>query len=216
MPRAAKTSAGVLLALAAIGSISSLIRIAYIPGLKSGPHFFSEALDIDVWSVIEPGIGITAASLATLRPLFRFMRETTRNIKSFSSSTNRRSSNRGSGSVLGRKSSSASGMRGFVRQQEHDPERAIRFELVEIGSGQQLQKSRELRYNLDKETMLDDQSSILPVLRLGQACSPPSLNRYSSSGDDSFARTMPPDQAYIQDGKVIIERPCIMAYSGSD
>jgi len=33
--------------------------------------FFDAALNIGIWSNIEPGLGIIAASLATLRPLFR-------------------------------------------------------------------------------------------------------------------------------------------------
>lgn len=71
MPMAAKISAGGILALGGVGAIISLVRLKYIGGLAPGPDFFVNAIDISIWSVIEPGIGITAASLATLRPLFR-------------------------------------------------------------------------------------------------------------------------------------------------
>ena len=73
MPRSAKISAGLLLSLGAVGSIISLVRIAYIPGLKTGPAFFTNAIDIGVFSLIEPAIGLNAACLATLRPLFKNM-----------------------------------------------------------------------------------------------------------------------------------------------
>lgn len=73
MPRSAKISAGLLLSLGAVGSIISLVRIAYIPGLKTGPAFFTDAIDIGVFSLIEPAIGLNAACLATLRPLFKNM-----------------------------------------------------------------------------------------------------------------------------------------------
>ena len=69
--RAAKISAGFVLVLGSIGSICSAIRLAFLRGLRPGPHFFWTAVDIAVWSVAEPVIGIIAASLATLRPLFR-------------------------------------------------------------------------------------------------------------------------------------------------
>jgi len=73
MPRSAKISAGLLLSLGAVGSIISLVRIAYIPGLKTGPAFFTNAINIGVFSLIEPAIGLNAACLATLRPLFKNM-----------------------------------------------------------------------------------------------------------------------------------------------
>lgn len=71
MPLPAKISAGCILALGGIGAVISLVRMKYIGGLAPGPDFFINAIDISLWSITEPGIGITAASLATLRPLFR-------------------------------------------------------------------------------------------------------------------------------------------------
>jgi hypothetical protein len=89
MPRSVKISAGFLLSLGAIGSISSLIRLVYVPGLKNGPNFFSNAINIGIWSIAEPGFGILAACLATLRPLFRFMVEKARSIHSTGNSSSR-------------------------------------------------------------------------------------------------------------------------------
>jgi len=68
------------------GSIATLIRIKYIHQLAatsdflcmSPPHHLLAFLtmpvvttNIAMWSTVEPGIGIIAASIATYRPLFR-------------------------------------------------------------------------------------------------------------------------------------------------
>ncbi|KAM0713434.1 hypothetical protein Q7P37_010396 [Cladosporium fusiforme] len=69
MPRPAKISAGMILLLGCIGSAVSIVRLTYIHGLLLSDRFFEVGVDITIWSVIETGICITAASLATLRPL---------------------------------------------------------------------------------------------------------------------------------------------------
>jgi hypothetical protein len=54
------------------GSIASLIRLKYIPRLtKTSINFYSDSIDLAVWSGIELTLGICAGSLATLRPLLR-------------------------------------------------------------------------------------------------------------------------------------------------
>lgn len=70
MPQITKIWAGVLLALGAIGSIASLVRIAYVPGLDPTADFFKTSGHLEIWSVVENGLGIAAVCLATLRPLF--------------------------------------------------------------------------------------------------------------------------------------------------
>lgn len=79
MPKVTKIWACVLLALGAIGSVASLVRLKYIGGLVPGPEFFKTSNALAVWSVIEPGLGITAVSLATLRPMFKRCLESARN-----------------------------------------------------------------------------------------------------------------------------------------
>jgi hypothetical protein len=79
MPRSAKILAGFLLSLGAVGSIISLVRIIYIPGLKTGPTFFDNAINIGVFSLIEPALGLNATCLATLRPLFKDLASKVRN-----------------------------------------------------------------------------------------------------------------------------------------
>lgn len=79
-----------ILAFAAIGSTATLIRMPYIKGFKATHDFLctrpippplspatpltipaDESTDIAIWSTIEPGIGMTAACIATLRPLLQ-------------------------------------------------------------------------------------------------------------------------------------------------
>jgi hypothetical protein len=56
------------------GSIASIIRMIYLDSITvpSG-SFFKNNSKLAVWSTVEPGIGITVASLATLRRLFQII-----------------------------------------------------------------------------------------------------------------------------------------------
>jgi hypothetical protein len=78
MPVPAKISASLVLLLGCLGSAISLVRLAYIRGLTYNVDFFEVGVNITLWSIIEAGICITAASLATLRPLLRCCINTTR------------------------------------------------------------------------------------------------------------------------------------------
>ncbi|KAF2003626.1 hypothetical protein P154DRAFT_388815, partial [Amniculicola lignicola CBS 123094] len=60
-----------ILAFAAIGSTGTVVRMKYIHTLTNGSDFLWATTDVAVWSTVEPGIGITAASVATLRPLLQ-------------------------------------------------------------------------------------------------------------------------------------------------
>ena len=65
------------------GSICSLVRFRYIHTLaESQVTFFETVSDFGVWSVLEPGMGIVANSLATLRPMMRFFMQRSRSIYS--------------------------------------------------------------------------------------------------------------------------------------
>jgi hypothetical protein len=73
------------------GSTATIVRIPYIKQLAQDDFLYSTT-DVAIWSTVEPGIGLTASSLATLRPLFRtfFSRS-----KLFGSSTQNRSGSQG-------------------------------------------------------------------------------------------------------------------------
>ncbi|EKG12308.1 hypothetical protein MPH_10613 [Macrophomina phaseolina MS6] len=60
-----------ILGFAAIGSTATIVRMPYIKGFKATHDFLYESTDIAIWSTIEPGIGMTAACIATLRPLLQ-------------------------------------------------------------------------------------------------------------------------------------------------
>lgn len=71
MPLPAKISACLVLLLGCVGSAVSIVRLTCIRGLSYDLDFFAVGVDITIWSVIEAGLCITAASLVTLRPLSR-------------------------------------------------------------------------------------------------------------------------------------------------
>ncbi|KAH0353024.1 hypothetical protein KCU81_g1554, partial [Aureobasidium melanogenum] len=77
MPRRAKISACVLLSMGCVGTVASIVRIAYLSGLVTSSNFFTTAVDAGLLSIVEPGLAITAASLCALRPLFLSMVEKT-------------------------------------------------------------------------------------------------------------------------------------------
>jgi hypothetical protein len=66
-----KLLVGGILAFAAIGSTATVVRMFYLHTLMNGPDFLYATTDVAIWSTVEPGIGITAGSIATLRPLIR-------------------------------------------------------------------------------------------------------------------------------------------------
>ncbi|KAF2010865.1 hypothetical protein BU24DRAFT_47762 [Aaosphaeria arxii CBS 175.79] len=71
MTRQSKLSVGIVLALGAIGSISSVMRMVFLKGLLLNGQLTTEAVKATFWATAEPGTGIIAASVAVLRPLFR-------------------------------------------------------------------------------------------------------------------------------------------------
>jgi len=78
LPKHAKYSVCFILAVGALGSVASLVRLAYIEGLNPGTSkFFVQAVNIAITSNIEPGLGIIAGSLATVRPLLRHIMQKT-------------------------------------------------------------------------------------------------------------------------------------------
>ncbi|KAJ5220189.1 hypothetical protein N7468_009393 [Penicillium chermesinum] len=66
-----------LIAILSIGCIAGaavVIRMPYIHDYRSHDFLYATA-NISIWSNIEAGLGITAGSLVTLRPLFRWLRD---------------------------------------------------------------------------------------------------------------------------------------------
>lgn len=71
LPLLAKISTGGLLVLGTLGGIASLIRLGLLLRQSNQSNQIVHSLQAGYWTIIEAGIGITVASLATLRPLFR-------------------------------------------------------------------------------------------------------------------------------------------------
>ncbi|KAE8854013.1 hypothetical protein HRS9122_01005 [Pyrenophora teres f. teres] len=70
--------AGVI-ALAAIGCTATIARLPYTRSLKGYKgDFLHRTTDFAIWSTVEVGLGITAGSIATLRPLLKQAFEITR------------------------------------------------------------------------------------------------------------------------------------------
>ena len=80
MKKVQKISVCILLVFAALGSVCSLVRIAYIHTYLPGPKWFHSVVKICSWSIAEPGIGIFTASLATLRPMFQNLRSASKTV----------------------------------------------------------------------------------------------------------------------------------------
>ena len=66
-----KLSVALILCLANIGSIATLVRIKTIHQIQTSHDFLFATVDLAIWSGVEIGTAIPAASIATLRPLFR-------------------------------------------------------------------------------------------------------------------------------------------------
>ncbi|PVH95838.1 hypothetical protein DM02DRAFT_536497 [Periconia macrospinosa] len=60
-----------VIAFAAIGSVSSIMRMVYLKGLLLKTGLTVESVKATIWATAEPGTGIIASSVAILRPLFR-------------------------------------------------------------------------------------------------------------------------------------------------
>lgn len=80
MPRPTKISVCFIMLLAVAGSVVSCVRTAYVSSLSPSVNFYQSSKESLVWTVVEPGLGITAASLATLRPLFHTCLERTKTV----------------------------------------------------------------------------------------------------------------------------------------
>ncbi|EYE90282.1 putative integral membrane protein [Aspergillus ruber CBS 135680] len=72
-----------VLSLGCIASAAVIVRIPYIQHYADR-QFLYKTINIAIWSNIEGGLGITAGSLTTLRPLIRFFREASTDSHSYS------------------------------------------------------------------------------------------------------------------------------------
>ncbi|KAI0400568.1 hypothetical protein F4802DRAFT_476994 [Xylaria palmicola] len=71
MTAQAKWSVIAVLSLGIFASVATLIRLAFLADLTDVSDILHAGTDAMIWTLIEPGIAISAASLATIRPLLR-------------------------------------------------------------------------------------------------------------------------------------------------
>ncbi|KAL2861150.1 putative integral membrane protein [Aspergillus lucknowensis] len=64
-----------ILSMGCVASAAVIVRIPYLHYYKD-PDFLYATTQISIWSNVEAGLGITAGSLVTIRPLFRWFRGT--------------------------------------------------------------------------------------------------------------------------------------------
>ncbi|KAL3443361.1 hypothetical protein BJX65DRAFT_320602 [Aspergillus insuetus] len=76
MRRKTKMAVVGILGMACIASSAVIVRFPYVKTFRD-PDFLYATVEIAIWSNIEAGLGITAGSLATLRPLLRHWLGTT-------------------------------------------------------------------------------------------------------------------------------------------
>ncbi|KAJ5691541.1 hypothetical protein N7488_012276 [Penicillium malachiteum] len=72
MNQRTKVAVGSILSLGAIASVAVVIRLPFLHYYADSDFLYS-TYQIAIWSIIETGLGITAGSLITLRPLFRWL-----------------------------------------------------------------------------------------------------------------------------------------------
>lgn len=71
MTKRAKVSVCAIIALGALGSVASVARIPLLKDIRTTQSlsYFRDLIPIALTSIVESGLGITAISLAALRPL---------------------------------------------------------------------------------------------------------------------------------------------------
>ncbi|KAI0911169.1 hypothetical protein F4823DRAFT_319787 [Ustulina deusta] len=71
MSSQAKSSVIAVLSLGVFASVATLIRLKFLADITDVSDILHAGTDAMIWTLVEPGIAISAASLATIRPLLR-------------------------------------------------------------------------------------------------------------------------------------------------
>ncbi|KAJ2895661.1 integral membrane protein [Zalerion maritima] len=69
--RRTKVGVAVLLGMGIVAGVALIVRIPYIRFLAISTDFLFETIDVAIWTVMEPGLGIMAGCAATMRPLIK-------------------------------------------------------------------------------------------------------------------------------------------------
>ncbi|KAI0167989.1 integral membrane family protein [Pestalotiopsis sp. NC0098] len=74
MTKQAKTTVVLVLGLGIFASVATLIRLKFLADLTQLDDLLFATTDTMIWTIVEPGVAIVAASLITIRPLLRAWR----------------------------------------------------------------------------------------------------------------------------------------------
>lgn len=69
--RRTKAIIAFLLSIGIIAGIAPMVRLQYVKHMEISIEFLYVTIDVGMWSIMEPALGIIAACLATFRPLFK-------------------------------------------------------------------------------------------------------------------------------------------------
>lgn len=74
MPRSRKIGISGIILLGAIVILASIVRLVYVKTLKTYDLLW-DAVDIGIWSAVEPNVGVLGACLPVMTPLFKKIKE---------------------------------------------------------------------------------------------------------------------------------------------
>ncbi|CRK42475.1 hypothetical protein BN1708_008761 [Verticillium longisporum] len=69
--RRTKVIIAILLSMGMVAGIALIVRIPFVRHLDISMEFLYATIDVAIWSIMEPALGIIAACTATFRPLFK-------------------------------------------------------------------------------------------------------------------------------------------------
>ncbi|KAI4601143.1 hypothetical protein KJ359_012330 [Pestalotiopsis sp. 9143b] len=163
MQRRTKILVGCLLSFAAVGSTATFIRIFFLPKLLDGNDFLYSSAEVAYLSTVECGVGITAVSIGTLKPLVEQLQSR------MGTPSARTSSNAGSWSLRRRGNAQR---RSYIRADGNDqlatPRSAFGsiFHLSTKSSGQSMSNTMsnqtipEIRVDSEEETAINRASNM--------------------------------------------------------
>jgi hypothetical protein len=163
MPIGLKLTAGILLTMGSASCVCALIRVATLSRLTFGPEFFTQAVQTGLWSIIEPGLALVAASIAACKPLWRQIsrsRSSKRSGISSSQSQNDKILSRPSGLTFSERTEAN---RGFTKFDGDDY--GISITTVKAGEGGQMMELQDLGGLEAQDDFREEDRSIKSLIR---------------------------------------------------
>ncbi|KAI1814690.1 hypothetical protein GGS20DRAFT_398939 [Poronia punctata] len=176
MTTQAKWSVIAVLGLGIFASVATLIRLKFLADLTDVSDILHAGTDAMIWTLIEPGVAISAASLATIRPLLRSWRigGFTDSERSHGTGLNGQDNTKNQGSRGGRANSKVPGF-------DSGDVTLLDIEQGEVDGGK---RESELGGNFGRDegddTKTAPQHRVVPITRVVEACPSPELVQYGT------------------------------------